>query len=211
MSGCSDKLRPAASRAEQGWKRKILAAAVLGALPLVVGCASSVKQSHEITNASPALDRPMVLSGRPDHDSLVNAAVDEQLSEADWKVLESLGPKAIWDRIADMSRSAKETRSRVAAGATTHPGGSLARTSSTRPALTLEEVAASTPAITLPDGKIRLIYSLRNYGGTNVTAATDSGTSSSPPKRRTSRRWSARWPRSSATAAPSRRCPTRTR
>ena len=176
MTNCSDHLRPAGKRAEQGWKRKILAAAVLAALPLVTGCANSVKQSHEISNLSPALDRPVVISGRPDHDSLVNAAVDEQLSEADWKVLESLGPKAIWDRIASMSKSAKETRNRVTAGASTRPG-SLAKSASTRPTLTLEEVAASTPAVTLPDGKIRMIYELRNYGGTNVTATTDSGTS----------------------------------
>jgi type II secretory pathway component GspD/PulD (secretin) len=174
MNRCSDFI-PASKRAEQKWARKMLCAAVMGALPLVVGCASSVKQSHEISNFAPTMERPVVLSSRPAHDSLVNAAVNEQLSEADWKVLESLGPKAIWDRIAEMSRSAKERKS--LAGATTGPSNSLMRGATTRPELTLEEVAASTPAIKLPDGRIRLIYALRNYGGTNVSAATDSGTS----------------------------------
>jgi general secretion pathway protein D len=123
------------------------------------------------------MERPLVISGNPARDSIVSNASDDQLNEADWKVLESLGPKAIWERIADMSRSAKEKKGDVAGGSSTKPTYAKAVTpSTTRPALTPAEVAAQTPCIPLPDGKIRMIYSLRNYGGTTVTAATDAGT-----------------------------------
>ena len=57
-------------------------------------------------------------------------------------------------------------------GASTRPSYAKA-IATTRPAITAAEVAAQTPTIALPDGKIRMIYALRNYGGTTVTAATD--------------------------------------
>src|SRR5439155_2500739 len=98
----------------------------------------------------------------------------DQLNEADWRVLESLGPKAIWERIADMNRSAKDRRV-AEGGASTRPSYAKA-IATTRPAITAAEVAAQTPTIRLPDGNIRMIYALRNYGGTTVTAATDAGT-----------------------------------
>jgi len=46
-----------------------------------------------------------------------------------------------------------------------------------RPALTTAEISAQTPTIPLPDGKIRMIYALKNYGGSTVTSAVDGGTS----------------------------------
>jgi hypothetical protein len=41
-----------------------------------------------------------------------------------------------------------------------------------QPALTAAEIAEQTPTIPLPDGKIRMIYALKNYGGTTITATT---------------------------------------
>jgi type II secretory pathway component GspD/PulD (secretin) len=168
-------------RAQRGagaaWRIKILRGAIATLVPLIGACASqeNVKHSHQLLGG-PQLERPIVLSGNPARDTIVNDATDEQLNEADWKVLESLGPKAIWERLADMSRAGKERNKWAeAGGATTRP--SYARVvSTTRPTLTPADVAAQTPTIPLPDGKIRMIYALRNYGGTTVTAATDAGT-----------------------------------
>jgi general secretion pathway protein D len=163
----------AAARAT--WKVRVLKAAAVGILPiLAVGCAQDVKQKAEFGKWS-AADRPMVLSSKPTHDTIVHEATEEQLSEADWRVLESLGPKAIWDRIAEMSKSSRD-RKKHARDSATKPTALAKVGSSTRPALSVEEIAAQTPTIPLPDGKIRMIYALKNYGGTTITATTDGNT-----------------------------------
>ena len=83
-------------RAAMAWKTRILGAAVIGILPILsVGCAQNVKQTAEFGKWRAEGDRPVVLSGKPVHDTLVHQATEEQLTEADWRVLESLGPKAI--------------------------------------------------------------------------------------------------------------------
>jgi general secretion pathway protein D len=144
-------------------------------LPILsIGCAQDVKQKAEFGKWS-AADRPMVLSSRPAHDTIVNDATEEQLSEADWRVLQSLGPKAIWDRIAEMNKSSRE-RKKLAGNSTSKPTALAKVGSTTRPVLTVAEIAAQTPTIPLPDGKIRMIYALKNYGGTTVTATTDGNT-----------------------------------
>ena len=95
-------------RAAKAWKSRILQAAVVGMLPILsIGCAQSTKQTAEFGKWS-AADRPMVLSGKPAHDTIVHETTEEQLSEADWKVLQALGPKAIRDRIAEMNKSSRE-------------------------------------------------------------------------------------------------------
>jgi general secretion pathway protein D len=165
------------TRIARGWRGKVLAAAVLGILPLAGGCAHEVKQSAQLGTWS-AADRPVVLSGNPAHDAAVHAATEEQLSEADWRLLESLGPKSIWQRIDEMNKSVKERRSfaRGPKGPATSPASPLAVTPTSRPVMTLAEMEQQTPIIPLPDGKVRMIYALRNYGGTTVTATTDGGT-----------------------------------
>src|SRR5947207_4663297 len=156
--------------------QKVLCSAILGVLPLVGGCAGQqqVKETAELGYWENATEHPLVLSGNSAHDTAVNSASDEQLSEADRKILEQLGPKAIWERIGSMNKAARERRC-AHGGSATQP--SLANRASTRPTLTIEEIEKDTPVIQMPDGKIRMIYALRNYGGQTVTAATDGGTS----------------------------------
>ena len=163
------------ARAAKAWKSSILRATVVGMLPILsIGCAQKVQQKAEFGKWS-AADRPMVLSSRPNHDSIVNDATEEQLSEADWRVLQALGPKAIWDRIAEMNKSSRD-RKKLAGDATTKPTALAKVGSSTKPALTAKEIGEQTPTIPLPDGKIRMIYALRNYGGTTISATTDGNT-----------------------------------
>ena len=160
------------------WRSRILQAAVVGLLPIFsIGCAQNVKETAEFGKWSAAADRPpLVLSSKPMHDTIVHEATDEQLSEADWRVLQALGPKAIWDRIAEMNKSSRE-RKKLAGGSSTSKPTALAKVgSTTKPALSAKEIGEQTPTIPLPDGKIRMIYALRNYGGTTISATTDGNT-----------------------------------
>ncbi|MEA2708345.1 MAG: pilus assembly protein CpaC [Phycisphaerales bacterium] len=157
------------------WKTRILTAAVVGILPILsLGCSQKVKQTASFGKWNAAAERPMVLSSRPVHDTIVNDATDEQLSEADWRVLQSLGPKAIWDRIAEMNKSSRDRKKH--GDAATKPTALAKVGASTKPALTAKEIGEQTPTIPLPDGKIRMIYALRNYGGTTISATTDGNT-----------------------------------
>lgn len=156
-----------------GWRKIVLRAAICGIVPFLGACSNSVKQSHEIGGYSGGLDRPVVLSGNPGHDSLVYAATETQLNESDWRVLQSLGPKAIWERIDEMNRSTRERT--VAGGAGTTKPSTLTKSPSSQP-ITVAELSKQTPTIPLPDGKVRLIYAMRNYGGTTVTSTADGGT-----------------------------------
>src|SRR5688572_2573176 len=108
MSNVSNN-RPARMRAKHAWQRFVLRTAILGVVPFIGACAQSVKESAKISSWNPP-SRPMVLSGSPQRDSIANELSDQQLSEADWRLLQSLGPKAIWERIAEMNRSARERR-----------------------------------------------------------------------------------------------------
>src|SRR5215207_9511534 len=108
MSNGSNTLADRKS-AKSSWRQTILRAAIIGVLPFVGACANSVKESAKIDSFNPS-PRPMVLPGSPTRDSLANDLSDQQLSEADWRILQSLGPKAIWERIAEMNRSARERR-----------------------------------------------------------------------------------------------------
>ena len=150
-------------------RRKILCAAILGVLPLVGGCANTaVKETAELGKWGRAAEHPVVLSSNSAHDTAVYNASEDQLSEADWKILEQLGPKAIWERIAGMNKAARERR--TVSGASTQPSLGSGK-AATRPTLTIADLEKDTPVIQMPDGKIRMIYALRNYGGQTVTTA----------------------------------------
>src|SRR5688572_1601060 len=167
--GCTDLART--------WRNCIVRAAIVGVLPILsIGCAQSTKQTAEFGKWSAAADRPVVLSSKPAHDTIVHEATDEQLSEADWKVLQALGPKAIWDRIAEMNKSSRQRKKLAGGDAATKPTALAKVGSTTKPALTAKEIGEQTPTIPLPDGKIRMIYALKNYGGTTITATTDGNT-----------------------------------
>src|SRR5205809_6324994 len=87
--------------------RAVLRAAAVGAIGLnVVACTSSVKKTAQLGGWSPAADRPIIISGTPARDSKANDQADQQLSESDWKALQQLGPRPIWDRIAELNKSA---------------------------------------------------------------------------------------------------------
>jgi len=133
----------------------------------VVGCADDVSQytrlgdwRHVSTDTN-----PMVLSGNSSRDTAAYAESSDQLSAADWQVLEQIAPKPIWDRIAQIRQRYTET-SRHAPS----PGsgvGSPERIATSRPHVPIE---------TLPDGRVQMFYELQHYGGIHAQSVPKGGT-----------------------------------
>jgi type II secretory pathway component GspD/PulD (secretin) len=128
------------------------------------------------------LNPPVVISGKPARDSRALLQADEQLSEADWKVLEKLGPRPIWEQVDNRS---KRSRAEVAP-TVAEPGTAVASINelgragmipphgpTTRP---LIEAELPVQVIPLADNKVRMIWTLRAYGGTTVASPRNGGT-----------------------------------
>src|SRR5688572_3848739 len=83
----------------------LLAPGVVGLTVLLVGgCGQKAKQAEAPIQQQGNLNPPVVISGKPARDSKALMDADEQLSEADWKVLEQLGPRPIWQQVDKKSR-----------------------------------------------------------------------------------------------------------
>lgn len=136
------------------------------ALAQLTGCGSQAEQMVETRNVG-SLSQPTVISSTPERDTEAYQASEEKLSEADWAILERLGPRPIWEKIEHRCHKHHHptTAPAVAAAPATQPSGPIDE--STLPVQTVE----------LPSGKLRLIWTLRNIGGTNVTSTRDAVTS----------------------------------
>jgi len=130
------------------------------------GCADSVRQYTRVGAWQSPAGQSTMLSGDPARDGAAYADSDEELTEADWKILQQFAPRPIWQKL----RPAKPPR---AAGAvTTAKPASTVPLPTTRMASPLPKV----PTVVLPNGKIKLFYRLRHVGGPGVTSSYDSGT-----------------------------------
>ena len=130
------------------------------------------------------LNPPVVISGKPAADSRAFAEADDQLNDADWKVLEKHGPRPIWQQVNDKSRRGRVVDNSVAS-ARPEPGTAVASAddvgapipADARPArVPTAEADLPVQVIPLPDNKVRLIWLLRSYGGSTVDAARNGGT-----------------------------------
>ena len=152
--------------------RRVLNCAILGLLSSqVVGCAQKAAEVREPIHDPGSFNPPMVISSRPKHDSIAYAASEEKLSDADWQELEKLGPRPIWEQL-----ESKRCRHHCAEGhACTEPS---AKAITPQPATmpSLDESELPVQVIDLPDGKVRMIWTLRSYGGTMVESARDAAT-----------------------------------
>ena len=128
------------------------------------GCAAQ-KPPPTVEHQSGSFNQPMVLSSRPKEDSAALSGANDSLSAADWRELEELGPRPIWERLVS-----RRPRPCDAARAAEHS----TRSSTTQPALDESELPVQ--VINLPDGKVRLIWTLRNYGGPTVKSTRDAAT-----------------------------------
>ena len=174
--------KAAGCRSSERGKRltsRIVTSAVLGSILIgAAACSSNESKTKQHTQFVDwrGADQPMVLSGSPSRDTRANALADSKLEEADWRILESLGPKAIWERLEELGKRSRDKRAASATSpAATRPSSASMLTAHKTPT-TQPESPREIPVVTLPDGKIRMIYRLRHYGGTTVTTAVDGGT-----------------------------------
>lgn len=135
----------------------------------LAGCADSVvRQYSELGPWTQSTDSPTVLSGTPDIDQAAYDASEETIGEADWKVLEQIAPRPIWERIGEAKRDAQGRllkRGPV-------PAHKRTKTSTAPRTLMPQNVTISKR----PDGMLRMVYPLRHFGGAIATSAYDGGT-----------------------------------
>jgi type II secretory pathway component GspD/PulD (secretin) len=163
--------RPGATSAPTRWR----ALACLGlalSVSQLVGCAQKAAQSQAQELPSGEFGKAVVLSARPKQDSAAFQESQDQLSDADWRKLEQLGPRPMWEqleakrpprRMGDPHTSPEAQGTRPS---TTQPTGSLALNESELPVQTVD----------MPDGKVRLIWTLRSFGGATVKSTRDATT-----------------------------------
>ena len=77
---------------------------VAGLAVAIAGCAAKPKPEVSTVKHDGTLNPPVVISGKPARDGRAFMISDEELSEADWKILEKLGPRPIWQQVNDKTR-----------------------------------------------------------------------------------------------------------
>lgn len=127
------------------------------------GCASHAPPPV-VARETGSFNQPVVISGRPEQDSAASAASNEALTAADWQHLEELGPRPIWERLVSRRPFHRAYGSPATrAVATTAPA--------TQPVL--DESLLPIETFNMPDGKVRIVWTLRSYGGTSVKTTRD--------------------------------------
>ena len=144
-----------------GW----LAGLLLGAGLLVTGCAEKVTETTKFHENHDFGKGPTVISSTPKGDAAALKASEDRLTEVRYGVLEKEGPKAAWEGWFDHKKSDEPVKD----GAYHHQ--EKAGSPTTQP---IEELPVR--VVELPDGKVRLIWALRSYGGSSVTTSRDPNT-----------------------------------
>jgi len=154
-----------------------------GAFTGAAGCASQKKPpaAHTVARQEGEINPPLVISNNAQHDTAVSQEVDERLTESDWKELEKLGPRPIWEQLGARKKR-KCATNRTYAGSVIGPGNSTTQPTTqpsgatTRPMANYTESELPVEIVELPDGKLRMVYVLQSFGGTNVDYDKNGGT-----------------------------------
>ena len=144
------------------WRIRAAAGAVVAMLA-GAGCVDTVKPESPYATS----EEMNVVSGRPDRDSSALAESENQLSAVRWGVLEKKGP-----RPAREIRSEQDTQ--INQGPATRPSWRVDFGPSTRPSWQEDDLPIR--MVALPDGKVRILWTLRSYGGSLVTSSRDANT-----------------------------------
>ncbi len=134
------------------------------------GCTEQVTEYAKFGGWSNPTDRPLVLSGNPEEDSVALAASRQVLSENDWQTLEKIAPRPIWERIARM-------RDLFTGGGDRDPDHEANCTEKETLDRRVAEIKRTVPIDKLEDGKVQIFYTLQHYGGPEVHSRRDGGTS----------------------------------
>ncbi|HTL28010.1 MAG TPA: hypothetical protein VL282_02265 [Tepidisphaeraceae bacterium] len=153
---------------------------------------SSNKQNAEAPHQQPQslhASDPMVVSGKPEFDTLAFKRSDQELGTAQYNKAEKLAPTPMWEYFGDKKRTSVKSGELVGGGdsesGAVHPVGEHLSTTqhvapSTQPEKPLQDVDRSSLPVTmveLPDGKVRLIWALQAYGGSVIASTRDPNTS----------------------------------
>jgi type II secretory pathway component GspD/PulD (secretin) len=146
--------------------RKVIRRLLSGLVMVTVsGCVHEPPPSVPATAAG-SVNPPVVISSRSESDAAAFSQASEQLTQADWEELEKLGPRPIWERIESLYPHRRSLK-HVAPSPTTRPILTVS---------TIDESQLPVQVIDLPDNKVRLIWTLQNYGGPAVKAGRDQAT-----------------------------------
>ena len=118
------------------------------------GCADSVQQYVKLAGWSHSPDNPVVISGNADPDAEAFRGSFKEMSQADWKVLEDIAPRPMWEKLArlqDKTDARKRSKKTV-------------ENSIDTPAPVPQRI----PVTRLLDGKVRFIYVFRHLGGPTI-------------------------------------------
>jgi len=154
-----------------------------GAFTGAAGCASHKKPAaapHTVARQEGEINPPLVISNNAKHDTAVSEEIDERLTESDWKELEKIGPRPIWEQLgARKARKCAKPRpyaSVIGGGSSTTQPSTQPSGATTRPMTNYAEADLPVEVVELPDGKLRMVYVLQSYGGTNVDYDKNGGT-----------------------------------
>ena len=155
-----------------GRARRIARRAVVWASSaLLAGCAQKPPPPvSSAANPVGSINPPVVISSRPQQDTAAYQESQDQLSAADWQELEKLGPRPVWEQLAAKKANHRTCRKPPEASAAVAKPAPV----TTRPAL--DESQLPLEATDLPDGKVRLIWMLQNFGGPAVKAGREATT-----------------------------------
>ncbi len=149
----------------RGIRSTVLAGLLVTAAACSSNKANNTVDPKELPKASGQLNAPLVLSGSPSRDTAAYNASEDSLGGVGWKNLEDHGPKPTKYRQID-NPGAEDKHARP-------PEGELGVVSHSSSATTKPAFDASDLPIEefdLPDGKVRIMWTLRNYGGATVTS-----------------------------------------
>jgi type II secretory pathway component GspD/PulD (secretin) len=156
------------------------------------GCAAQKKpapMAHTVARQEGEINPPLVISNGNPRDAAAFVEANDRLSESDWKQLEKLGPRPVWEQL--QARKSKKCRtptrrgnSVIAAvttgseGATTQPTTQPTTGPTTRPmgSMSVPESEMPVEIVELPDGKLRIVWVLQSIGGTSIKTDRNKGT-----------------------------------
>lgn len=144
----------------------------------LAGCASEDPLHADLPRMTGTYNAPLVISGSPQRDQLALRAADDQLSEADWKILEKLGPKPIWQQINGARKRSDPSPPAVNKLDPPQAGGPVsAHPSPLNPAPPPpDETQLPVTNIEAPTGLTRFAWILRSHGGPSVATNRDAST-----------------------------------
>jgi type II secretory pathway component GspD/PulD (secretin) len=160
-------------------RRAVLTPAVVGFAMSLTACANSNNNSHDSHSAAAMAptategsgNPPIIISGTPKRDVDAFNASENQLTAGTAQDIERKGPHGFFYPQVGGADTARAATQPSASGGV--PIGRDKGFAGIHPMTPIDETVLPVKTIEMPDGKLKLIWQLRSYGGSNVTAPRD--------------------------------------